>query len=105
MNRVIRKTLEREMQAILENNRASVYAKLDAGRLLCALSGIWVSEGLTEASLPSKVTAQALLAKSQIYAKVQAKKDVNKRNYLCRQIAALKKEQEAKLEAKHEEAL
>jgi hypothetical protein len=103
MKSSIRKTLETEMIKILESRTATVYAKLDAGRLLAALSLVWIPEGITESSLPSKVTAQAMLAKSEVYAKVKMKKDQNKRNYLSRQIRALKLKQEQEQAAQQAE--
>jgi hypothetical protein len=66
--------------------------------LLAALSNVWIPEGITEASLPGKVTAQALLAKADIFNRVNARREQNKRCYQKRKAKTLTEGQSEKQE-------
>jgi hypothetical protein len=84
LRKLIKQKIEAVLLEVLGSKTASVYAKLDSCRLLAALSNVWIPEGITEASLPSKVTAQALLAKADIFNRVNARREQNAKQYARR---------------------
>lgn len=97
MKRHIRKTLEEELLVILQDKKASVFARLDAARLLCGLGGIVVTETVIEkdkAVASSKLAIQWKSAKHDIInktLKIQEKRRTqNKRYRLRKKIAELK---------------
>lgn len=71
----------------------NAFIATEAARILCAIDGVWVSEGVTSLPTPSKVTAQIGLARQQVFERMEAKrakrKASNRRAYLRRRIEAL----------------
>lgn len=101
MKRHIRKALEQELLTILSDRRASVFARLDAGRILCGLAGIPVTETVTDndkALAASKIAIRWKAAKQDILDKTLKRKEKrrieNKRYRLRKKIAELKAQQQ-----------
>lgn len=111
MKRDIKKTLEQELLTILADRKASVFARLDAGRILCGLAGVVLTETIMEedkAVAGSKLAVQWKSAKQRILDQTLKRKErrriQNKRYRLRKQIAVLKQQTEATTET-HETAI
>jgi len=108
MKRHIRKTLEEELLVILKDRKASVFARLDASRLLCGLSGIPLTETVIDkdkAIASSKLAIHWKAAKQDILNKTLKRQEQrriqNKRYRLRKKIAELTAQQQPNTQEAH----
>jgi hypothetical protein len=96
MNKTTKKRLREAMAALL--TAKNPFIATEAARILCAVEGIRISQGAISAPTPSNVAAQRGLARQHVYERLQRKAEkkrlANRRQYIGRKSAALKKDQQ-----------